>query len=252
MSTRCSLIVTITQNPIRSQLFVLRDIFQLTIAAAIATAIQLAMRWQHSEAARIEAEAARSEAELKNLRWQVNPHFLLNTLNNIYALTAIDTDRAQQAIQELSRLMRHVLYDNQQPSVPLADELEFIQNYIELMKIRLPQTVDVQFHVPTTIPNRPIAPLILISLVENAFKHGVSPTLPSYIHVTIDVDDDTTICDIRNSNHPKAETDRSGHGIGLQQVQHRLDLAYPERYTWHYGPTDNGNEYHSHIEIKQS
>lgn len=232
--------------------FILRDIFQLTIAAAIATAIQLAMRWQHSEAARIEAEAARAEAELKNLRWQVNPHFLLNTLNNIYALTAIDTNRAQQAIQELSRLMRHVLYDNQQPSVPLGDELEFIHNYIELMKIRLPQTVDVQYRIPTAIPNRPIAPLVLISLVENAFKHGVSPTLPSYIHVTIEVDDDTTVCDIRNSNYPKTETDRSGHGIGLQQVRHRLDLAYPGRYTWQYGPTDNGNEYHSHIEIKQS
>ena len=229
-------------TPLDVVLFILRDIFQLTIAAAIATTIQLAMRWQH-------AETARKEAELKNLRWQMNPHFLLNTLNNIYALTAIDTQRAQNAIQELSTLMRHVLYDNQQPLVPLDAEVQFLQNYISLMKIRLPQSVDVQFLVQTPKSKVEVAPLIFISLVENAFKHGVSPIEPSYINIRLTADEQHIVCDIRNSNHPKAESDRSGHGIGLRQVQQRLALTYPGRYQWQHGVSEDGKEYHSQITL---
>lgn len=231
--------------------FMMRDIFQLVIAAATATAIQLAVRWQHSEAARVEAEAARAEAELKNLRWQMNPHFLLNTLNNIYALTAIDTTRAQESIQELSRLLRHVLYDNQLPAVPLHDEVEFMRNYVELMKIRLPKSVDVQFSARCTATNAEIAPLIFISLIENAFKHGVSPTQPSFIHITIEGDQHRIVCDISNSNYPKTETDHSGHGIGLSQVQRRLNLDYRDRYSWEHGVSPDGKTYHSRIQINQ-
>ena len=95
----------------------------------------MSSRWQQLEAARREAENSRAEAELKNLRNQLNPHFLLNTLNNIYALIAFDADKAQAAVQELSRLLRHVLYDNQQSFVPLHKEMDFIRNYIELMRI---------------------------------------------------------------------------------------------------------------------
>ena len=230
--------------------FIMRDIFNLTIAAAIATAIQLAMRWQKAEQARREAEAARTEAELKTLRNQINPHFLLNTLNNIYALTAIDTTRAQDAIQQLSKLLRHLLYDYEQPTVPLQNEVEFLENYISLMKIRLPQAVEVQSRFTVRNPQLQVAPLIFISLVENAFKHGVSPTEPSFIHVSIESSEDTIACDISNSNHPKTASDHSGHGIGLQQVQRRLDLAYPGRYTWTKGVSDDGKTYSSRIVIK--
>ena len=240
-------------------LFILRDIFNLGVAAAIATTIHLAMRWQHSEEARIEAEAARTEAELRNLRSQINPHFLLNTLNNIYALTAFDTERAQQAIEQLSKLLRHMLYDhsgearlqskNQQQEVKLEDEVQFLENYVNLMKIRLPQTVDVRFESALPADGRPvmIAPLLFVSLVENAFKHGISPTESSFIHLRIEADAQQITCDIKNSNHPKNEQDRSGHGIGLQQVQRRLDLAYPNRYTWQRGASADGKTYHSRI-----
>lgn len=228
----------------------LRDIFNLAIAAAIATAIHLAMRWQTSENARRLAEAERTEAELKNLRSQINPHFLLNTLNNIYALTAFDTDRAQEAIQELSRMLRHVLYDNQRPYVNLSDEVEFLTNYINLMKIRLANNVDVQtsFELPDAC-NIQIAPLIFISLIENAFKHGVSPLLPSYIHVKITADEGKIVCDIENSYFPKTEKDRSGHGIGLAQVAQRLDLTYPGKYEWKKGTNEDNTKYSSIITI---
>lgn len=229
---------------------VLRNIFNLAISAAIATSVQLAMRWQASENARREAEAARVKAELKNLRSQINPHFLLNTLNNIYALTAFDTQRAQNAIHELSKMLHHILYDNQQPYVNMEKEVQFLTNYINLMRIRLSSSVDVQMNVQIPSPcNIMIAPLIFISLIENAFKHGVSPTSPSFIHITLTADEQEIVCDIENSNFPKNEKDRSGHGIGLQQVASRLELIYPGKYEWTKGVYNNNTKYKSTIRI---
>lgn len=229
--------------------FILRDIFNLTIAAAVATTIRLAMRWQKAEAARKDAEAAQMDAELSNLRSQINPHFLLNTLNNIYALTAFDQSKAQDAIQELSKMLRYILYDCQEPMVPLKDEVSFLENYVNLMRLRLPETVEVTFQSSVVNPQMAVAPMVFISLVENAFKHGISPTEPSFVHIDIQADQQQITCDISNSNHPKTAADHSGHGIGLQQVQRRLELAYPKRYTWQRDVTDDGKVYHSRIAI---
>lgn len=231
-------------------LFILRDIINLGIFAVVGTAIALAQRWHHNEEMWREAQAAQTSAELKLLRNQINPHFLLNTLNNIYALTAFDTTRAQEAIQELSKMLRHLLYDNDQATVPLKNEVEFLQNYVNLMRIRLPESVKVETQWKMSNTQTPVAPMIFISLVENAFKHGISPTEPSFIVVRIEGTKNQIICDIQNSNHPKAANDHSGHGIGLQQVQRRLDLAYPSRYTWTYGTGDDGKTYTSRIEIR--
>lgn len=232
-------------------LFILRDMFNLAIAAAIATALRLALRWQDSETARRQAETARTKAELKNLRSQINPHFLLNTLNNIYALTAFNTEKAQNAIQELSKLLRYVLYDNEEPYVELTKEVQFINNYINLMKIRVSGKVDIQFKVdmPAGCTVK-IAPLIFISLIENAFKHGISPTAASFIHIGIKATPDQIVCDIQNSNHPKSSTDKSGHGIGLKQVASRLELMYPRQYEWQRGTNEDNTVYSSRIIIR--
>jgi len=230
-------------------LFVFRDIFNLTVAATTATAIVVVGKLKESEEARKEAEAASVEAELKNLRNQINPHFLLNTLNNIYALTAFDGDKARKAILELSDMLRHILYDNQQAYVCLNDEIKFIHNYIDLMKIRLTDNVKVTEDI--SVPEQCgiyIAPLIFISLIENAFKHGVALSSRSFIHIMISADDEKVTCRIENSNHPKAQTDRSGHGIGLRQVRKRLELAYKGRFDWKKGITEN-NTYLSEIKI---
>ena len=230
-------------------LFIIRDSINFIIFATAATCIKLAQQWMWADKARKDAETARATAELSNLRNQINPHFLLNTLNNIYALTAFDTPKAQEAIQELSKMLRHILYDYQQPTVPLKDEVEFLQNYVNLMRIRLPQNVDIKFQHTIRTSQIDIAPMIFISLVENAFKHGVSPTEPSFIHINIDADEHQITCDIVNSNHPKAAGDHSGHGIGLQQVQRRLELAYFKHHTWEKGPSTDGKEYRAHIQI---
>ena len=226
-----------------------RDCANFCIFATAATCIALAQQWYWADKALRNAEAARVAAELGNLRSQINPHFLLNTLNNIYALTAIDHTRAQSAIQQLSNMLRHMLYDNQEQLVSLFDEVQFIENYINLMKIRLPQTVDVKFEKDLENPNTKVAPLLFISLVENAFKHGISSTEPSFIHMSMTQKGNSLCVIIENSNFPKSEKDRSGHGIGLQQVQRRLDLAYYERYEWTKGVSDDGTVYSSTIKI---
>ncbi len=223
--------------------FVVRDIVNLVIAAAIATLLQLAFRWQ-------KAEQAKKEAELGNLRSQINPHFLLNTLNNIYALTAFDATKAQEAIENLSKMLRHILYDYQQPEVELHDEVEFLKNYIRLMQLRLAPSVSVQTSFDMTDERQKVAPMIFISLVENAFKHGVSPTVPCEINISIKANSEHIICDIINSNHPKTSDDRSGHGVGLELVRRRLELAYKGRYEWTHGVSGNPEMYHSTITIR--
>ena len=218
---------------------------------ALSVAVRMYQRWQHLEEVRKEVETARTEAELSNLRNQLNPHFLLNTLNNIYALIAFDQDKAQTAVGELSKLLRHVLYLNQQDFVPLSKEADFMKNYIELMKIRVTDNVKIINNINVQ-PNdsTPVAPLIFISLLENAFKHGISPQGKGEIKIDLNQVNGEIFCEIRNSYYPKRENDKSGSGIGLEQVSRRLELMYPDRYTWEKGLTDDGKEYYSKIIVK--
>ena len=230
-------------------IFFARDIISLIFTIGLSVAIRMSSRWRVSEEARREAEKNRTEAELKNLRNQLNPHFLLNTLNNIYALITFDSDKAQQAVQELSKLLRHVLYENQQTFVALGKEADFIRNYIELMRIRLTSNVTVETQIEIRSDSKTeIAPLIFISLIENAFKHGISPTEPSFIRILLSERKNRICCEIINSYHPKNEKmDKSGSGIGLEQVQKRLKLLYSKHYTWDKYISEDGKEYVSRL-----
>lgn len=231
--------------------FILKDAISFTFMAGLGGVIRMSMQWQKAENARKEAEQSKMEAELNNLRNQLNPHFLLNTLNNIYALVTFDTDKAQKAIQDLSKLLRHVLYENQGTFVSLSKEIDFIQNYIELMRIRLTDNVSVSINIQVDKNSQTqIAPLIFISLIENAFKHGISPVEPSFISINISENKNEVLCEIINSNHPKNYTDKSGSGIGLEQVKKRLELLYHGQYEWKKGINENGSIYSSILSIK--
>lgn len=231
-------------------IFYIRDITSMIFMVGLSVAIRMSLRWSATELARREAVKSRTEAELKNLRNQLNPHFLLNTLNNIYALTAFDTEKAQQAIQELSKLLRYVLYDNQETFVPLNKEVDFIRNYIELMRIRVSSQVKISTHFQIRPDSQsPVAPLLFISLIENAFKHGVSPTSPSFIDITLVEKENKIHCIIRNSNYPKNATDKSGSGIGLEQVRKRLELLYAGHYEWQHQVSSDQKEYSSILTI---
>lgn len=126
-----------------------------------------------------------------------------------------------------------MLYDNQQPFVSLSKEIDFLQNYIKLMRIRVQTHVSIETDFDIAPDSAtPIAPMIFISLIENAFKHGISPTEDSYIYIRFEECNGKVTCHIRNSYHPKNHTDKSGSGIGLEQVKRRLELTYPHQYQW--------------------
>lgn len=136
------------------------------LVVAVSVAIRMTGSWYKAETARQRLEHSHTEAELQNLKSQLNPHFLFNTLNNIYSLIQIDTSRAQQAVHDLSRMLRYVLYDSSHPAVPLSAEINFLRDYIELMRIRLPRHVRLFVSLPDEPSQTPVAPLLFISLVE--------------------------------------------------------------------------------------
>ena len=208
--------------------------YMLVVVGGVA--IRMTGGWYHAETARRELERSRTEAELQNLKSQLNPHFLFNTLNNIYSLIQLDADRAQSVVHDLSRLLRYVLYDSSRPTVPLRAGGDVLRDYIALMRIRQPRHVRIYVSLPEEPSQAPVAPLLFISLVENAFKHGVSNEKPSYITIELNEIGEQLICRIRNSRFPKNGEDRSGSGIGLKNLQKRLEMIYPGRYTFEYGP----------------
>ena len=167
------------------------------------------------------------QAEMDYLKYQINPHFFMNTLNNIHALIDIDTECAKSAVIELSKMMRYVLYDSGRELIPLNKDLQFLQNYIELMRIRYTDTVDIRVEYPHDLPEQvSIPPLLLIVFVENAFKHGISYNRPSFIRLTVAYTEGRVRCTVVNSRHGGAR--QHGPGIGLENVRKRLALIYGE------------------------
>ena len=170
------------------------------------------------------------QAELDYLKYQINPHFFMNTLNNIHALIDIDTEMAKQCIIELSAMMRYVVYDSGTESISLKKDIKFIENYIELMRIRYAQEVDIRFNYPTNLSGKVvIPPLIFIVFIENAFKHGISYNHPSYIHIDIAYDGEGMVT-ARFENSVHTSLQKHEPGIGLENVQRRLELIYGNRY----------------------
>lgn len=178
-----------------------------------------------------ELQAENLSRQLETLRYQINPHFFMNTLNNIHALVDIDPEQAKASIEEFSKLMRHVLYEGDRPTIPLAKETEFLRHYISLMKLRYADTVRIDLSLPEKDEGAEIPPLVLASFVENAFKHGISYEKPSFVRVTVAVEDGKIVFRCANSRQDSTQT--AQHGVGLANVRGRLDLLYGDRYTLH-------------------
>ena len=192
--------------------------------------IKLLYRSLRDEQQMEELKRQNLQAEMDYLRYQINPHFFMNTLNNIHALIDIDTEYAKSAVIELSKMMRYVLYESGSETISLKKDIQFIENYIELMRIRYDSSIDICLDYPATIPNKvAIPPLLLIVFVENAFKHGVSYNHASFIHIRIGYRDDAVTAVISNSHHEKSRPGTTG--IGLENVKKRLALIYQDNYT---------------------
>ena len=174
--------------------------------------------------------------QLQYLKYQINPHFFMNTLNNIHALVDIDPEKAKYAIEVLSKLMRYVLYEGNHTMAPLHKEMDFITHYIELMRLRYTDRVRIVTDLPQTLPNAEVPSLLFVTFVENAFKHGVSYARESFIEVHIQADDAHITFTCCNSRIP---SDKDSHGgVGLTNALRRLQLIYSNRYTLSIVPSD--------------
>ena len=198
---------------------------------------------------KMEEEKRKSaEAELTWLKSQLNPHFLFNTLNNISSLTQIDPDKAQESIGQLSDLLRYALYDTDKNLVPLSGEIDFMDNYIDLMSLRCNELTTVEKDFSIRAGDTKVAPLLFISLVENAFKHGINARYPSFIRVRMDSDGNDLLFSCENSVFEKAGTDHIGSGIGLENLQRRLELLYPGAFDYSAG--SDGQTYSVRVRLK--
>lgn len=193
------------------------------------TGLRTAFRWTRFEKEREVLEKEKVKSELAFLRNQISPHFFMNTLNNIHSLIDFDTEEAKGSIIRLSKLMRHLLYDSDADKIHISKEIEFIGNYIDLMKLRYSDKIKVQLHVDLNVPDVLIPPMLFTSYVENTFKHGISYRKESFILVNIHFIDDHLLFSVRNSNHKK-QTDKGPSGIGTVNSQKRLDILYGRTY----------------------
>ncbi|TGE21164.1 sensor histidine kinase [Hymenobacter metallicola] len=221
------------RGSLRPRRFDMIGLLTTLLVLGISTSIAAVQKWQTDTQRRQELEQQKIHSELSLLKAQINPHFFFNTLNNIYALTVVDAAAARQAIHTLSRMMRYVLYETTADTTLLSKELAFVQDYVTLMKLRLTERVRVELEWPEPVRDVPIAPMLLLPYVENAFKHGVSATLPSRILVAVRQPDSATLeLEVRNTRFPASATSLDeGSGIGLANTQRRLELLYPGRYS---------------------
>lgn len=171
------------------------------------------------------------ERQLQYLKYQVNPHFFMNTLNNIHALVDIDPERAKASIVELSKLMRYVLYEGNNRLTPLSREVQFLRNYVQLMSMRYTGNVSISLDAPEVLPDSMLPPLLLVIFVENAFKHGISYRTKSFVEISLQPHGDRLLFSCRNSRPEIKHDENMKGGVGLSNVRRRLDLLFPADYT---------------------
>ena len=207
--------------------------------------IRFAVDWFEFEARQKNVENERLTAELNFLKAQINPHFLFNTLNNLYYLAYTQSNKTTEVIAKLSQMMRYMIYDSNYPLVPLSKEIEYMENYISLERLRLNEQIPIKFTIEGGNPDDfLITPLIFITFLENAFKHGVSNNHPqAWVNVSINLQGNGCVYRVENSKIPfaKPEAEKKS-GIGLQNVKRRLELSYPGKHSL---TVDNHNDRYS-------
>jgi len=194
--------------------------------------LRFAKDWFEFEAHKKTIENEKLTAELSFLKEQINPHFLFNTLNNLYYLAYSQSPNTAEVVAKLSQMMRYMIYDTNQSKVLLSKEIEYMQNYISLERLRLNNQIPIEFTTGGKYDDVWITPLILITFLENAFKHGVSSNNPqAWVKVRIQLHGNTCVYSVENSKSTTSKENGVKSGIGLLNVQRRLELSYPDQYT---------------------
>ncbi|PYF76008.1 sensor histidine kinase [Pedobacter nutrimenti] len=208
--------------------FILKSVFTSGFFIVISALIKLAVDWFGNERVQRKLESEKKDMELQFLKSQLNPHFLFNSLNNIYSLAYQKSDKTADAVLKLSEIMRYMIYESNDSWVSLSKEIEYVKSFIELQKLRFKDGAAVELTLNGEIDDQKIVPLILISFVENAFKHGVANDKDNPIKINIIANQKILHFSITNKKN-KQNKDEMG-GVGLNNVERRLQLLYPERY----------------------
>jgi len=204
-------------------------LFTSILISGFSLGLRMAGRFQENEEQRKEMEKEKLGSELAFLKSQVSPHFFFNTLNNIYSLTEINTKEAQNAILQLSKLMRYLLYESEKGDTKLSNEIAFMKNYIELMKLRLSDKISLSFSFPEKYKDIVFPPLLFVSFIENAFKHGISYRETSFIKIELSLKENAIHFICNNSIVRKLENNQES-GIGLDNIKKRLSLLFPQKH----------------------
>ena len=201
--------------------------------------IFLLSRWIFNQTrSLIRLKDEKAKTELLHLKSQVNPHFFFNMLNNLYGLVDKDSKKAQELILKLSDMMRYSIYEGQKDLVPLTAEVDYLQNYIALHKMRYHKTIDVVFNQQCGETEVQIMPLLFIILLENAFKHGVENLRENaYVYINMSAENNEVYFDIENNFD--ATQDKEQGGIGLENLKRRLELVYPKSHTLSFSKTND-------------
>ena len=206
-------------------------------ALALGTSIRVTQNWYENEKQKKEMENQKLGAELSLLKSQINPHFFFNTLNSIYSLAIIKSDKTPEAVLKLSEIMRYIIYDTERKLVPLSKEIEYIANYIELQRLRLPEDIKVKFKTDIGEGEPVIEPLLLLPFVENAFKHGVDVEKGGKISIAITLAGNELRLHVEN---PLVDLDsqvkNGSSGVGMNNTLKRLKLLYNDNFTFTAGP----------------
>lgn len=223
------------------------NFFLLIIVLGFSSGMAIIQRLRKNKSTQKEIEKARVDSELAFLKNQISPHFFFNALNNIYGLIAIDSDKAQQAVEKLSGLMRYLIYDSNIETIELQKEFDFTLKYIELMQQRLSSKVKLNIDISSNLPEAQIPPLLFIPFIENAFKHGISYREHSFISVKLITEDNKVIFECNNSIPASREQNNNKGGVGIANIQKRLDLIYGNLFKLDINKA--GKEYHVQLII---
>ncbi|MEO0733009.1 MAG: histidine kinase [Bacteroidota bacterium] len=209
--------------------------FSMFLVAGLSTVGKIMVDWIVQNRKKTVAENETMQSELRFLKSQINPHFLFNTLNSLYALTLKKDDKAPDIVIKLSEMMRYMLYECNEPRVPLRKEINYLQNYLDLERLRQRKGIDIQLEVTGNVSDQMLAPLLLIPFLENSFKHGVNANIrDGFVYATLRVEDRTVNFTLENSKGSQMPDQLHGNrpsgGIGLKNVRRRLDLLYPKSY----------------------
>jgi two-component system, LytTR family, sensor kinase len=225
------------KKSIRRPLFREMQVYFFILLSILVTGFSLGLkvleRHSATEKRQKELEKEKLNSELAFLKNQVSPHFFFNTLNNIYSLIEISKNDAQEAVLKLSKLMRYLLYESEQGKTLLSHEVDFMKNYIDLMKLRLSNKVELRIDFPDNLTEHHIPPLLFVPFIENAFKHGISYREKSFVHIALKTEKNKITFQCSNSLTSKTEKTHSENhsGIGLDNVRKRLNLLFPESHS---------------------